>query len=487
MPPLFPVAPALERRILREVERAGAEIAAFTGELIRIPTVNPPGEHYRECAEFLGERLGAAGFAVEYDDPPRSACPPNSARWPRRNVIGRRGSGGRRLHLNGHLDVVPAGAGWTGDPFSGEIRDGSVWGRGASDMKGGVAAAVFAAEALRRAGVRLGGVLEISGSVDEESGGRAGVAWLAESGRIAPGTDAVIIPEPFGSHRVCVGHRGVYWFRVVSEGETAHGAMPFLGRNAISQLAPLLEEIRADWAPELAGRRTALPVVPEGARAATVNVNSIVGGQAGAGIESPQVPDRAEIVVDRRFLPEEGLERVRSEVARRVAACAARDPARRYRIEELLTVEPVRTPPGSLATEAVRYGVRGALGREVEEVASPGTYDHKHVTRIAGIADCVAYGPGILEQAHRPDEHCPIEELTRATGALALAAAAVLGACQQSVDRAGRAPRPARRPADKARIGRHTRRIPTDSQRRAERSDGMSSPVECRPALSTGC
>ena len=354
-------------------------------------------------------------------------------------------------------------------------------------MKGGVAAAVFAAEALRRAGVRLGGVLEISGSVDEESGGRAGVAWLAESGRIAPGTDAVIIPEPFGSHRVCVGHRGVYWFRVVSEGETAHGAMPFLGRNAISQLAPLLEEIRADWAPELAGRRTALPVVPEGARAATVNVNSIVGGQAGAGIESPQVPDRAEIVVDRRFLPEEGLERVRSEVARRVAACAARDPARRYRIEELLTVEPVRTPPGSLATEAVRYGVRGALGREVEEVASPGTYDHKHVTRIAGIADCVAYGPGILEQAHRPDEHCPIEELTRATGALALAAAAVLGACQQSVDRAGRAPRPARRPADKARIGRHTQRIPTDSQRRAKRSDGMSSPVECRPALSTGC
>ena len=96
------------------------------------------------------------------------------------------GSGGRRLHLNGHLDVVPAGAGWTGDPFAGEIRDGSVWGRGASDMKGGVAAAVFAAEALRRAGVRLGGILEISGSVDEESGGRAGVAWLAESGRIAP-------------------------------------------------------------------------------------------------------------------------------------------------------------------------------------------------------------------------------------------------------------------------------------------------------------
>ncbi len=427
MPPLFPVASDLERRILREVERAGEEIAAFTGELIRIPTENPPGENYRICAERIGERIGACGFAVEYDDPPDRVCPPGSEEHPRCNVIGRRGAGGRRLHLNGHFDVVPAGEGWTGDPFSGEIRDGSVWGRGASDMKGGIAAAVFAAEALRRAGARLGGVLEISGTVDEESGGHAGVAWLVESGLIAPGTDAVIIPEPFGSRRVCVGHRGVYWFRVISEGETAHGSMPFLGKNAILQLAPLLEAIRTDWTAALAARRTALPVVPERARAATVNVNSIRGGQAGAGIESPQVPDRAEVVVDRRFLPEEGLEAVRAEVARRVADCASRGSDRRYRIEELLTVEPVRTPAGSLATEAVRFGVRRALGEEVEEVASPGTYDHKHVARLGGIPDCVAYGPGILELAHRPDEHCPVEELVRATGALALAAAAVLG------------------------------------------------------------
>lgn len=427
MPPPLPVPSTLEARILREVETARDEIAAFTGELIRIPTVNPPGEHYRECAALLGNRLAATGFKVEFDDPPPKACPPGSGSYARRNVIGRLGSGGRRVHLNGHLDVVPAGSGWTGDPFSGEVRDGSVWGRGASDMKGGVAAAVFAAVALRRAGARLGGVLEISGTVDEETGGHAGVAWLAESGVIAPDTDAVIIPEPFGSGRVCVGHRGVYWFRVVSEGEVAHGSMPFLGNNAVLQLAPLLEEIRAEWIPELARRRTALPVVPEGARAATVNVNSIRGGQAGAGTESPQVPDRAEFVVDRRFLPEEGLEAVRAEVARRVAECAAGDPGRRYRIEDLLTVEPVQTPPGSLATEAVRYGVRAALGIEVEEVASPGTYDHKHVTRIAGVPDCVAYGPGILELAHRPDEHCPVDELVRATGALALAAAAVVG------------------------------------------------------------
>lgn len=441
-PALHPVAPALVDRLRREAEAAADEIAAFAGALVRIPTVNPPGRHYRECAERLGDRLRRAGFAVETFETPGGDRP--GFRWPadcpRWNVIGRLAGGaggggsgaggsgaGRRLHLNGHLDVVPAGAGWSFDPFSGEVRDGAVRGRGTSDMKGGLAAAVFAAETLRRAGARLGGTLEISGTVDEETGGQAGVAHLLETGRIAKDTDAVLIPEPFGSRRVSVGHRGVYWFRVVSEGETAHGSMPFLGENAALHLAPLLEAIRTEWTEDLRQRRTELPVVPEAARRATLNVNGLLAGQTGAEAPSPQVPDRAELVVDRRFLPEEGLAAVRADTARRVAAVAAGDPARRYRLEELLTVEPVVTPPDSLVRAAIRFAVRETLGAEVEEVASPGTYDQKHFAGVAGIRDCVAYGPGILELAHRPDELCPVAELVDATAALAVAAAAVLG------------------------------------------------------------
>ena len=446
-PALFPAPPALADRVRREAEAAADEIAAFTGDLVRIPTVNPPGRHYRECADLLGDRLRRAGFAVETFETPAADLP--GFRWPadcpRRNVLGRLAGeagdgGGRRVHLNGHLDVVPAGAGWSFDPFSGEVRNGAVLGRGTSDMKGGLAAAVFAVETLRRAGARLQGTVEISGTVDEETGGQAGVAWLAETGRIPKNTDAVFIPEPFGSRRVSVGHRGVYWFRVVSEGETAHGSMPFLGQNAALHLAPLLEAIRSEWKPALGRRRTALPVVPEGARAATVNVNGLRGGQTGAEAPSPQVPDRAEVVVDRRFLPEEGLAAVRGETARWVAACAAEDPARRYRIEEILTVEPVVTPPESLARAAIRFAVREALGTEVEEVASPGTYDQKHFAGVAGIRDCVAYGPGVLELAHRPDELCPVRELVDATAVLALAVAAVAG-----VEGPGGSSRPNRR------------------------------------------
>lgn len=422
------------------MEAGRDQLAEITSELIRIPTENPPGRHYPECAALIADWLRHAGFEVESLDPPPDfgdALPGHLAEeirrlpaptLPRRNVIGRMGSGPRRLHWNGHFDVVPAGSGWSRSPYSGAIEEGSVHGRGASDMKGGIAAAIGAALALRRAEVRLHGALEISATVDEESGGHAGVAWLAAAGHIASDTDAVMIPEPFGSTRVSVGHRGVLWTRITSLGEVAHGSMPFLGRNAVLGLAPLLEEIRTRWIPEIATRRTRLPVVPVAARAATLNVNSVHGGQAGDGLESPQVPDRAELVLDRRFLPEEGLDQVREETARRVRECASRAPGRDYRLEELLAVEPTRAPADSLALAAVRFGVQRALGTEVEEVASPGTYDQKHFASVAGIRDCVAYGPGILELAHRPDEHCPVEELERSAKVLALTAVAILGA-----------------------------------------------------------
>ena len=219
---------------------------------------------------------------------------------------------GAVVHLNGHIDVVPAGDGWTIDPFGGVVRDGRIYGRGVCDMKAGIAAAVFAAEAIERAGIRLPGTIEISGTVDEESGGFAGVAHLAERGRIAKGrTDFVIIPEPLDVDRICIGHRGVYWFEVTARGRMGHGSMPFLGVSAIEGMSRLLQAVREDLTPALASRVTAMPVVPEGARHATINVNAIEGGQPIDGIQTPCVADRCRAVFDRRFLLEEGFDATR--------------------------------------------------------------------------------------------------------------------------------------------------------------------------------
>ncbi len=416
-------------RVLAEVEAARDEIVAFTADMIRLPTVNPPGDAYPECAELIGRRMARAGLAVQYIA--AEGRPEHTAAHPRVNVVGQgEGRADRpRLHLNGHFDVVPPGDGWTVDPFAGLVQGGRIYGRGASDMKSGIAAALFAIEAIRRAGIGLAGAVDISATVDEESGGFAGVAHLCETGVIsAAETGYAIIPEPFGPTRVCVGHRGVFWFDIVAHGHAAHGSMSHLGRSAIDDMGTLLEAIRTRLGPDLAARRSDLPVVPDASRHPSLNVNAITGGQAGAATQSPCVADHCVATFDRRFIPEEDFDEVRAEIERLVAATEHDDPARRFTIEDRMIVHPVHAPSGSPLVAALSNAVDSVCGRPPELVASPGTYDQKHFARIAGIEHCVAYGPGPLEEAHQPDESCAIDDLVASTQVLALAALELVGA-----------------------------------------------------------
>ncbi len=415
-------------RILAEVDRAADEIVQFTVDLVRIPTINPPGDEYETCARFLGDHLRQRQFDVEYIV--ADSRPEHTARHPRVNVVAsRRGGGGPVVHLNGHIDVVPPGDGWTLDPFAGVVREGRIFGRGVCDMKAGLAAAVYAAEAIARAGVTLPGTLEISGTVDEESGGFAGVAWLAEQGRIAKArTDYVIIPEPLNVDRISVGHRGVYWFELTLVGRMAHGSMPFLGVSAIDGMTEVLAAIRRELEPALAGRLTSMPVVPEAARHATINVNAIEGGQPIAGIQTPCVADRCRAIFDRRFLIEETFGLAKAEIDALVKRALSRVPGVEHELRDLMVVEPVQTPRDSPVVSAVERAIGRVLDRQATLVASPGTYDHKHVARIAGIPHCVAYGPGQLELAHQPDESCLIDDLVNATKVLALATLDLMGA-----------------------------------------------------------
>ena len=412
-------------RITAEVDRAADEIVKYTQDLVRIPTVNPPGDQYAACAVFIGDDLNRRGYDVEYIA--AEGQPEHTRRYPRVNVVGsRRGSGGGPVvHLNGHFDVVPAGDGWTMDPFAGTIRDGRIYGRGVCDMKAGIAAAVFAMDAIARAGIELPGAVEISGTVDEESGGFAGVAYLARVGRLAAArTDFVIIPEPLNVDRICVGHRGVYWFELTARGRIAHGSMPFLGVSAIEGMNDVIAAIQRDLKPKLAQRITAMPIVPERARHATININGIDGGQAVDGIQTPCVADRCRAVFDRRFLLEERFEEVHGEIAELIQRTLGHAD---YEVRDLMIVDPVRTPEGSPLVRALDRAIDRVLGTKPRLVASPGTYDHKHVARIAGVRHCVAYGPGELELAHQPDESCSIGDLLNATKVIALATLDLMG------------------------------------------------------------
>ena len=417
-----------ETAVFDAVEAIADEMVDFLRGLTRIPTVNPPGEEYRAGAEFIGAKLKDFGYSCQFVT--ADGRPEHTPTHPRINVMGHKeGSGtGRTLHFNGHFDVVPVGQGWTMDPFGALLQDGKLYGRGTADQKAGIAASIFAVEAIRRSGIRLAGHVEQSGTVDEESGGFAGVAWLAQQGLIHKDrTDFVIITEPSNVDRICIGHRGVYWFKVVQHGRIGHGSMPYLGVSAADHLGDVIHEITHKLKPELAKRKTEMPVEPPGSRYASININSVFGGQPEQGTQTPCVIDRAGAIFDRRFLAEERLEDVQSEVRELLDNLCAKNPAAKYTMEDLMIVRPTQTDPSSVLIRTVSSSIERVLGRRPPLTASPGTYDQKHVKRIGQIEDCIAYGPGILDLAHQPDEYVVIEDLVQSAKVMALTAMNLLG------------------------------------------------------------
>ncbi len=420
---------ASEDTLLARLADRRDELVALTQTLVRIPTVNPPGEFYEDCARVIGDRLAKRGFDVRYERA-RGAIG-DSDRFPRWNVVARREGArpGPSVHFNGHIDVVAQGSGWTADPFAAELRDGRVYGRGTCDMKGGLAAAIVAVEALLDTERDLPGTLEISGTADEESGGYGGVAWLAERGYFSsPRVDHVIIPEPLNKDRICLGHRGVWWARLETLGRQAHGSMPFLGDSAIRHMAAVLEAFEHDLYPRLARKRTSMPVVPDGARESTLNINALHGGEGEGfdGLPSPLVADSCRLILDRRFLIEESLEEVKGEVRSLLETLAASRPGFRYRLDDLFEVVPSLTSRDTPVAEALSAAVESVLRRAPQFVVSPGTYDQKHIDRIGRLESCVAYGPGILDLAHQPDEYVAVDDLVDAAQVMALAARQLL-------------------------------------------------------------
>ena len=421
-------------RLAAEIEGRRDELVALTQELIRIPTVNPPGDCYREVCEYLEQRLKRSGYTVAMLR--AEGARGDSDKHPRWNVVARREgkAKGDTVHFNSHHDVVETGPGWTTDPFGGEIRDGKVYGRGSCDMKGGLAASIVAAEAFAAVVPDYAGAIEISGTADEETGGFGGVAWLAEQGYFTPErVQHVIIPEPLNKDRICLGHRGVWWAEIETHGRIAHGSMPFLGDSAIRHMGAVLSEMEATLFPALATKQTAMPVVPPQARQSTLNINSIHGGQpepeAGyTGFPAPVVPHSSRIVIDRRYLIEETPEAVRQEVVDLLERVKVARPGFRYEVRDLWTIPPTMTKQDAPVVTAVSKAIGEVLGLQPQYVVSPGTYDQKHIDRIGRMHNCIAYGPGILDLAHQPDEYVGIDDMLDSAKVMALTLLDLLGA-----------------------------------------------------------
>lgn len=419
-----------KQAILNAAESLIEESISFLQGLIQIPSVNPPGNAYYECAHYIGAHLQSLGYSVEYielTEDETAELAPYGESLQRTNVLGSLPGpqSAPVLHFNGHMDVVPSGSGWSMSPFGGDVRNQRIYGRGAADMKGGIAAQIYAVEAIRRAGLHLLGSVEQSGVVDEESTGNrnAGMGVLVERGYIsAEHTDYVVITEPLNVDNICLGHRGALWGEIQTFGRQSHGSTPAQGVNALEHMAGFIEEATRQLSPNLQQRLNHHPVIPLNANAASLAFTMI---QAGTNVNS--VPDSCTVSFDRRLVTSERLDDARQELRDILEHRKQLVPDFRYEYTERYAAAPTWVSSETPLVQAFTEAVQDVLGRTPGYVCSPGTDDQRFVVQNAGIQQCIVYGPGEITQAHIADESLAIEDLLSSIKIMALAAAQLLG------------------------------------------------------------
>ncbi len=336
-------------------------------------------------ADYVAELLRGLGAEVTTPEVLPGRC----------NVIGTlRGRQERpRLVFNTHMDTVPAGDGWSGDPFVAERREGAIYGRGAVDAKGPLACMLVAFEHAARRPERLRGEFVLATVVDEEIASRG--ARHATRGLVA---DYAVIGEPTDG-AIGLAQRGSIRPVIVVEGKAAHSSRPEEGLNAIFKMARVLAALER-YGEDV--RRRSHPLV--GTATATV---TLISGGTGENV----VPDRCEITLDRRLVPGERDEEVLREVQMVLDGVAAADPSVQARIERLLptTGGPAETPATATIARLARTAAARHRGRDDGFIGLTGACDMVHF-REAG-AECIILGPGDLGVAHRPDEYVKVADL----------------------------------------------------------------------------
>ena len=380
----------------------GEEVVELTRALVRIPSVyrpDDPGATEQQVANFVETWLRREGFRVEVQ--PVAPGRPNIIGW-----LGEKRPGQRSLLLEGHMDVVTEGDArqWSFPPFGAELSDGRIYGRGAADMKGGLAAAMVAAAAFLRASVEPAGKLVLGALVDEEDR-MLGVRHLVTT-EVGRELDAAIICEP-EENELCLVQRGVVWARFRVRGRMAHGAMPEAGINPISALGSLLRE-----APALERRLRNRCERSRYLRPPTVTPTIVQAPPRGVGLpQSNVIPALGELTLDVRVTPGIGASELGAELDALCRAAEARHPGVKIDWEPInqfrLATRVEREEP---IVQAMAIAVRQVLGRRPRWGGVPGSTDGTILRMELGLP-IVTCGPGNRLIPHQADEYVEVAEL----------------------------------------------------------------------------
>lgn len=378
------------------------ELVALTRDLIRIPSVirrGDPDATEAAVAAHIEGWFREEGFDVEVQ--PVAPGRPNVLA-----VLGDRAAGPTLL-LEGHTDVVTEGdpAQWSHPPFGADLEGGRIYGRGAADMKSGLAAAMIAAAALKRSGARLGGRLVVGALVDEE-GDMLGVKHLAGT-PLGRELTAAIICEP-EQNELCLEQRGVVWARVTARGRMAHGAMPEAGVNPITALAALVHE-----APRLERRLRALCERSRYLRPPTVTPTVIAAPVKGVP-QSNVIPAAAQATLDVRLTPGPEADAVAKEIDEACRRAADACPGAVVEWEAVNGFRlATRVDKGEPLVRAMARAVRRATGNAPRYGGVPGSTDGTILRMELGIP-IVTCGPGNRLIPHQVDEYVEVGELVDA-------------------------------------------------------------------------
>jgi len=408
------------RRVIELAEKAEREVAEHTSNLVKFNTAHPKG-YTDEAVEYIKEFCRAQG--LEWEVHAKNPKKPNIvARIP--------GQGKKKVLWVGHLDVVPEGKpeNWTYGPYSGEIAQGCVWGRGSSDMKGACAAAMVSARILNEA-ENIPNTAEFWWTCDEEIGGGDGARWLAETGRFKG--DVCIIGDGNGggpqAPSIDLGCKGGARVKLVARGKTAHGSTPFLGVNAISRLiegVPWVEKIDTyplDYPEELRPvveesiefYRSAMELEPWQVEAMERNFHtpSVTCNIIKGGVKINVVPDYAEAEFDIRLTPGSHPLRVVNRIKELVEESGIQGlelvPSRDFKLED--TAGYYESPNSDFAKQ-FKETLSHITGKPVNMKILTGGTDGISTSKIAGIPS-LGYGTSLTGQAHQPNERITIENL----------------------------------------------------------------------------
>ncbi|WP_018290302.1 M20 family metallopeptidase [Verrucomicrobium sp. 3C] len=385
------------------------DLCAFLAETVRIPTVNPPGENYTDLVERLEAKLRDIGLSTEILTVPQQIVAktllPGSANFPRHNLVGRWDVGAEKtVQLNSHYDVVPAAGTWKHSPFAGE-RDGDwLFGRGMADMKGSLAASLFAVEAVRRTGLKPRVNVELAFVADEEIGGELGTGYLVSHRKRTP--DFAIVCEGGAAGKIGVGHNGIVQLEVTVLGKGGHSAYPIRTVNAFEQMVALVSRIEPEIRKTLADSRKRFATPSGEYLEPVVNLGGVFGPGKAAKVNI--IPGEASFTIDRRLTPSEQLVVVDRELRELVRSIAAKCRIR-IRIRKIQTTAPCALSPRSPLPQAFRRAVEGVRGGRARFTVNRGATDMHYYARKLGV-DTIGYGVD-GKNIHAIEERISVKDL----------------------------------------------------------------------------